>query len=165
MSARPIFELLFLYPEVFLVLYRRLSRCRGKNGKISSAQCVENHLLQDIGHQRRYSQWGNDRDEMIEIKKSRIFCWKFVEFINNFLQWRKSDTIGWNHKPALHSSQWESSFLHLYHLVQTNWKSGQNCRLWLSPWSLIPDFASVNTAPANTVFSLSLALPWNWLLC
>jgi hypothetical protein len=75
-----------------------------------------------------------------------------VELINNFRQWRKSDTIGWNHKPALHSSQWESSFIHLVHLVQTNWKSGQNCRLWLSLGSLIPDFASVNTAPAHFLY-------------
>ena len=41
--------------------------------------------------QRRYSQSGNDRDEMVEIKKSRVFCYNFSVFMNNLIQWRKSE--------------------------------------------------------------------------
>jgi hypothetical protein len=35
---------------------------------------------------RRYSQSGYDRDEMVEIKKSRVSCFLFSIFINNLIQ-------------------------------------------------------------------------------
>jgi hypothetical protein len=40
---------------------------------------------------RRYSQSGNDQDEMVEIKKSRVSCYIFSIFMNNLIQWRKSE--------------------------------------------------------------------------
>ncbi len=40
---------------------------------------------------RRYSQSGNDQDEMVEIKKSRVSCYIFSLFMNNLIQWRKSE--------------------------------------------------------------------------
>jgi hypothetical protein len=41
--------------------------------------------------QKRYSQSGNDRDEMVEIKKSRVSWYIFSIFLNNLIQWRKSE--------------------------------------------------------------------------
>ncbi len=40
---------------------------------------------------RRYSQSGNDQDEMVEIKISRASCYIFSIFMNNLIQWRKSE--------------------------------------------------------------------------
>jgi hypothetical protein len=40
---------------------------------------------------RRYSQSGKDLDEMVEIKKSRVSCYIFSTFMNNLIQWRKSE--------------------------------------------------------------------------
>jgi hypothetical protein len=39
----------------------------------------------------QYSQSGNDQDEMVEIKKSRVSCNIFSIFMNSLMQWRKSD--------------------------------------------------------------------------
>ncbi len=54
--------------------------------------------------------------------------------------------------PALHSNQWESRLLHLDYFIQSNRKLEQSCRFWKSPGSLIPDFASVNTASVDFSF-------------
>jgi hypothetical protein len=40
----------------------------------------------EVSDQRQYSQSGNDRDEMVEIKKSRVSCYNF--FIHE-----QSDTV------------------------------------------------------------------------
>jgi hypothetical protein len=51
-------------------------------------------------------------------------------------------------------------FIHLNYLIQTNRKSGQNCRLWRSPGSLILDFACLNTASALIIHQSAYCTWW-----
>ncbi len=59
-----------------------------QNGSFWSAIIQEDG---GVDSQRRYSQSGNDQDEIVNIKNSRVSCYIFSIFMNNLIQWRKSD--------------------------------------------------------------------------
>jgi hypothetical protein len=80
------------HPEIPAVAKKKVSHLLTNNLIIAATKVQQTSVLTCTTEQRRYSQSGNDQDDMIEIKKSRISCQIFSIFMNNPLEWRKSET-------------------------------------------------------------------------
>jgi hypothetical protein len=79
------------YKYYMVTKVQRNKVCRRKYRGRHSNTSIYTIFFEDPVSQRRYSQSGNDRDEMVEIKKSRVSCYIFSIFMNNLIQWRKSE--------------------------------------------------------------------------